>query len=482
MPQRFGEMLVSRRREMGMSIQQVSNITKIRPQIIEYVETENFQALPSRGYAQGIISSYARFLGLDPNQVVDAYFDALDEYRRFGAGASSGRFQEVTSEANLRSAQAASRYHLIDPNRAGSRYAQRPPQAGYVPESSSPHEPMETTRLRPSSAADRRRSPALAGNGYSQRNTTGRQTQQRRYDHAGAMGDYRSAQQRRRPAEAYDPREGRPSSRAGYGHDPRRGDPRMSRTRGNGQAPRGGRNGRNAAPRGGRGAGRSNNPLNPKVFVGGAIIVLLLIVLIVVTLLRGCAPKNDPTTGSTPTAVQKVDKKQDDTSSKDDDGSDSDGADSNDDNSDNDRQSAQEPEKTVVKVTVKEEGVVAWVEVKLDGKSVLAKQVVGPFEQEYTVEQQIDITTDTPNEVTVYKNGKKVRYDTKVSGVAKVSISAPKPETVDLTVDTDGDGIADMTAEDARDAGYDVESRTVATITISKSEYESSKSSSDSSE
>ena len=63
MSARFGEMLLTRRRERGMSIQQVSNAIKIRPQIIEYFETGNFASMPPRGYAQGMISSYARFLG-----------------------------------------------------------------------------------------------------------------------------------------------------------------------------------------------------------------------------------------------------------------------------------------------------------------------------------------------------------------------------------------------------------------------------------
>ena len=54
MSRHFGDMLLERRRQMGASIQQVSNIVKIRPQIIEYFETENFAAMPPRGYAQGI--------------------------------------------------------------------------------------------------------------------------------------------------------------------------------------------------------------------------------------------------------------------------------------------------------------------------------------------------------------------------------------------------------------------------------------------
>ncbi|MFQ9750660.1 MAG: helix-turn-helix domain-containing protein [Collinsella aerofaciens] len=76
MAARFGDMLLEQRRRMGLSIQQVANTIKIRPQIIEFFETGNFASMPPRGYAQGMISSYARFLGLNPREVVNAYFDA----------------------------------------------------------------------------------------------------------------------------------------------------------------------------------------------------------------------------------------------------------------------------------------------------------------------------------------------------------------------------------------------------------------------
>ena len=70
MAARFGDMLLEQRRRMGLSIQQVANTIKIRPQIIEFFETGNFASMPPRGYAQGMISSYARFLGLNPREVV----------------------------------------------------------------------------------------------------------------------------------------------------------------------------------------------------------------------------------------------------------------------------------------------------------------------------------------------------------------------------------------------------------------------------
>ena len=116
-----------------------------------------------------------------------------------------------------------------------------------------------------------------------------------------------------------------------------------------------------------------------------------------------------------------------------------------------------EPTETVVKVALKEKGTVAWVEVKLDGKIVLGKQVVGPFEQEFTVSSQIDITTNSPSDVAVYKNGEKVRYDTKVSGVGKVSITAPQTDESDeKVIDSDGDGTPDMTAAEAKETGITV--------------------------
>ena len=94
MAARFGDMLLEQRRRMGLSIQQVANTIKIRPQIIEFFETGNFASMPPRGYAQGMISSYARFLGLNPREVVNAYFDDLMAYER-ETSQQGGRFQDA---------------------------------------------------------------------------------------------------------------------------------------------------------------------------------------------------------------------------------------------------------------------------------------------------------------------------------------------------------------------------------------------------
>lgn len=199
---------------------------------------------------------------------------------------------------------------------------------------------------------------------------------------------------------------------------------------------------------------------DPRMIIAAALIALVIIVLAGFMLLRGCAPEPKASgSAAAPSSSQvdtpKKDPAKDDTSSSDDSSSDDGASSQAADGEDPDDPEDTEPQETVVKVSLKEKGSVAWVEVKLDGKIVLGKQVVGPFEEQFTVTTQIDITTDTPSAVAVYKNGEKVRYDTKVSGVGKVSILAPKKKE-EKVVDSDGDGTLDMTASEAKAAGIEV--------------------------
>lgn len=447
MTRHFGEMLLERRRQMGASIQQVANVIKIRPQIIEYFETENFAAMPPRGYSQGIIASYARFLGLNPREVVDAYFDALHEYERNGSGGRAGRFQDAAADANPRSSNAAGRYMMVNSVPA-SRYGQRPPQAGYVSEFSSAHEPVSASRLRPVSTADSRRRPSQGGYDSTLRSRTRRPDGYLAFDqrdpraHASRSQDGRSYRDPRGPRGTYPDQ--RPIRRASGGQSPRGGA-------GRGQAPRGGSRPPQQGP-------------DMKFLAIMALGILILIALVMV-LLRGCAPKPEAagSASSTPSA-QKGDSKDTSEDSTDvdeggdsstDEGDDADEPSSSKDKADKSSKD-EEPKETIVKVKLKEKGAVAWIEVKLDGKIVLGKQVVGPFEEEFKVETQIDITTNTPSAVAIYKNGDKVRYDTKVSGVGKVSILAPKKEEPEKVVDSDGDGTPDMTIDEAKEAGVTI--------------------------
>ena len=464
----FGDMLLERRRAMGMSIQQVANIIKIRPQIIEFIETENLEAMPPRGYAQGMISSYARYLGLNPRVVVDAYFDALNAYER-GTGSAPARYREQVSDASPRSANATGRFMMVDSHAAASRFAQRPPQAGYVSEGRSPHEPVAAADLRPMPAGRVRRARGAVSGYASDPQSTGHmpvQAARSSYGRQGVAGGTRTRRQGQgalppdrggMPPRGRDPRGGRPPYGGRGSADVRRG--------------RGGRSGQVPPRSGGRrgGAAPSGLPLDPRLLIAVLVSVLVLIALLVVLLLRGCAPKPSAAdAGSAPKAEvadrgssDTVDDAADETEPTagdvpaDDatdttDGGDATGADGQTaDGTDGEGDAAKTPEETKVKVSLKEKDAVAFIEVKLDGKSVLGAQQIGPFSQEFTVTQQIEITTDKPSDVVVTKNGKKVPYDMKVSGVAKVTITAPQPEKDE---DVDGQSADGQTADASSDS------------------------------
>lgn len=425
MSARFGEMLLTRRRELGMSIQQVSNAIKIRPQIIEYFETGNFASMPPRGYAQGMISSYARYLGLNPRVVVDAYFDELHTYERVN-NTGAGRFQDSVAEASPHSVNPEGRFLMVNGPVPNSRYGQRPPQAGYVSESISPHEPMSASTLQygQSGRPPRQRALPQGGDSPSGRGRYGGPTrdprpgQYRPSTGGGAGPRYRGAGSSAGMVRAQAP------SQTAYRSVPG-GAGQQSRARyqqGRSQQGRG-------AARSQAGSPFSDNRL---VYLLGAGIVVI-IILLVLLLFKGCSPAPDASTQGSAQVSQGQASDSSSNKDKDDDEDSLDGDDSI---------SAQggsagttggvtvqsnEPTETKVKISIAK-GKTSWLEIKLDGKSVYGDTVVGPFEQEYTVTQSMEITVDKPADVIITKNGEKVRYDSKSAGVARVTITAPQPD------------------------------------------------------
>lgn len=461
MAARFGDMLLEQRRRMGLSIQQVANTIKIRPQIIEFFETGNFASMPPRGYAQGMISSYARFLGLNPREVVNAYFDDLMAYER-DTSLQGGRFQDAAGYVNSRSSVDNGRFLMVQGGRT-TRYGQRPPQAGYITETGSSEEiRSQRDRFRSTPLPDDRALPAARGlsrdpragygdGGYSGRSYRGVPAGRSRDGYSDA--DTTQVTPRlRSQSRPYGQRSSAPrSGQRGYQgrgelapRPGQRGSQRQSGYRGRpdsgrGRIPQG--NGRGSSNRG-RGVGRASqyNTIDPRIIYVGIGAVVLLLILLIVVLLRGCgsaAPESTPETPvATKTTTKKSSKKTESTGEDED-------ADEATDAAGSDAAKAtvekEEDEVTKVKVSVAK-GKTAWIEVKVDGKSVYGAQATGPFEQEYTPESSIEITTSKPSDVTVTKNGEKVRYDTKTSGVARVTITVPKKETADSANGDNADG------------------------------------------
>lgn len=70
---KLGDTLRERRIALGYTIEHVQESTRIRARLIEHIEEGNYDRLPDPGYVRGYISSYARFLELDPVPLLNMY-------------------------------------------------------------------------------------------------------------------------------------------------------------------------------------------------------------------------------------------------------------------------------------------------------------------------------------------------------------------------------------------------------------------------
>ena len=113
-----GAKLQQRRREMGLSVVQVAQALKLRPDQIAAIESMQFSRLPGLGYALGYVKAYAELLDFaDIKAIVDDYKEAWspeqkraeenDEDQGYRSGTTQRRSQvrndEKTPHTNLRS-------------------------------------------------------------------------------------------------------------------------------------------------------------------------------------------------------------------------------------------------------------------------------------------------------------------------------------------------------------------------------------------
>ena len=69
----LGSRLREARENQGLSLEQVEEVTRIRRVFLEALEEERFDELPGDVYTKGFIRNYARFLGLDPEELLAEY-------------------------------------------------------------------------------------------------------------------------------------------------------------------------------------------------------------------------------------------------------------------------------------------------------------------------------------------------------------------------------------------------------------------------
>lgn len=75
----LGAFLRGEREKRGMTIEQVASATKINVKLIHLLEADRFSDLPAKPFVRGFVTAYARFVGLDPKEILTKYNSYLNE-------------------------------------------------------------------------------------------------------------------------------------------------------------------------------------------------------------------------------------------------------------------------------------------------------------------------------------------------------------------------------------------------------------------
>src|SRR5579862_8869084 len=75
----FGHNFREAREKRELTLDQVSNVTKISPRMLKAIEEEHFDQLPGGVFNKGFIRAYARHVGIDEEEAVTGYLAALRE-------------------------------------------------------------------------------------------------------------------------------------------------------------------------------------------------------------------------------------------------------------------------------------------------------------------------------------------------------------------------------------------------------------------
>ncbi len=438
----FSETLSDRRRQLGFSTAQASRVLRLKEEVIIAFEEGDFEAMPKSGYAQGMLSSYARYLGLDAAQIVEMYADELEQWRR-----------EVTRHGGSSHGHSGSgqlSYGVGQPYVASR---------GLLPTSGGPAGDMgsfATTRVRTrrpdgssggaSEGSMHESSSGYAGGGYGDRSQgrpyTGRAPQRRSRTSSGPRGyddiqtrdyggrgyedDLRIGMDARSYDAATTRRGRRPSRNSSGGSNRQRVRGRQGSSRGSSrQRSRTTSNNRRRTPS----RGFPQSPNQALLLVAVAIVVLATILVVAI---GGCVSKNFNTTRTVPvstatstdsTTTTDSTQTQADNATNDMGLGEQDGSSMADATATN--TSSSRNLDTSVSISVAD-GAVTWLEITCDGKSDVAETITGPWQHTYTVEDSLTVQTGDTTAVTVVQDGRQVQFDSMASGIGTIRIQGSK--------------------------------------------------------
>ncbi len=77
-----GAGLRRRRESLGLTLEGIRQVTKIRAEILDNIESERFETLPDETFLRNHLVQYARSLGLNPKEVLDQYIGRYQEWKK----------------------------------------------------------------------------------------------------------------------------------------------------------------------------------------------------------------------------------------------------------------------------------------------------------------------------------------------------------------------------------------------------------------
>ncbi len=101
----IGQLLREAREQKGISLEEVSETTKIQPRYLKSLEEGDFTPFAGKVYARGALKNYAEAIGMDPQEVIHLYHEAMkqvevvnDKKKQPGAGAEEAKPRFVSKE------------------------------------------------------------------------------------------------------------------------------------------------------------------------------------------------------------------------------------------------------------------------------------------------------------------------------------------------------------------------------------------------
>lgn len=84
----FGDELRREREVRGIKLAEISNATRINIKFLEALEANRFEDIPGGVLTKGIIKAYAKHLGIDEEETLNAYYFETSQRQDNGTSAS----------------------------------------------------------------------------------------------------------------------------------------------------------------------------------------------------------------------------------------------------------------------------------------------------------------------------------------------------------------------------------------------------------